>query len=216
MNTAPDLILATTNKGKLRELAELLSGVRARLRSLADFPDVGEAEETGETFEENAALKATFYGRLLGATTLTDDSGLEVDALGGAPGVLSARYAGAGAADALRVERLLEELGRTGAADRSARFVCVAAIYEPAAEGVRLFRGVCEGRIAEGPRGGNGFGYDPIFVPEGYEETFAQLPSEVKQRISHRARALAGAGAYLLQRFGGAANEEIGPGESIR
>ncbi len=222
MNPVPELIIATTNEGKARELAEMLSGMRVRLRGLAEFPNVREAEETGETFEENAALKATFYGHLLGGATLADDSGLEVDALGGAPGVRSARYAGAGASDSQRVELLLEELKRGGARDRSARFVCVVAIYEPGAEEAQLFRGVCEGTIAEEPRGDNGFGYDPVFVPEGHAESFAQLPTAVKQRISHRARALAEARAYLLRRFGAAtdendiAGENIGAGKKIR
>jgi XTP/dITP diphosphohydrolase len=216
MSAVAELIVATTNEGKARELAELLAGVRARLRSLAEFPHAGVAEETGETFEENAALKATFYGRLLGATTLADDSGLEVDALGGAPGVRSARYAGEGASDSQRLERLLDELARSGARDRSARFVCVVAIYEPAGETIRLFRGVCEGRVADEARGEKGFGYDPVFVPEGYAESFAQLPSEVKRRIGHRARALAGAKAYLLRRFGPAAGGADRKAENIR
>lgn len=215
MNVIPELIVATTNEGKARELAELLAGVRARLRGLTEFPHAGVAEETGETFEENAAQKATFYGRLLRAATLADDSGLEVDALGGAPGVHSARYAGEGASDGRRVERLLEELGRSGARDRSARFVCVVAIYEPDGGTIHLFRGVCEGRIADEARGANGFGYDPVFVPEGYAESFAQLPPDVKRRISHRARALAGAKAYLLRRFGSAAGGVAGADENI-
>lgn len=216
MNVAHELILATTNDGKAREFAELLAGIGARLRSLSDFPHAGVAEETGQTFEENAAQKATYYGRRLRATTLADDSGLEVDALGGAPGVHSARYAGEGASDARRVERLLEELREKRAQDRRARFVCVVAIYDAADETIRLFRGTCEGRIAFEARGENGFGYDPIFVPEGYAESFAQLPSDVKQRISHRARALAEAKAHLLARFGPAACRVLRGDEKIR
>jgi XTP/dITP diphosphohydrolase len=202
----PELIVATTNAGKAIEVAELLAGVGVRLRSLTEFPHVEAVEETGATFAENATIKATFYGRLFGEMTLADDSGLEVDALGGAPGVHSARYAGEGAGDAQRVARLLDELAQSGAQDRRARFICVAAIYETASGELRLFRGVCEGRIAAEPCGANGFGYDPIFIPDGYDVTFAQLPSSMKQRISHRARALAGAKAHLLRRFGAASS----------
>jgi XTP/dITP diphosphohydrolase len=197
----PELIVATTNAGKAIELAELLTGVGVRLLSLAELPHVEAVEETGATFAENAAIKATFYGRLFGKMTLADDSGLEVDALGGAPGVHSARYAGEGASDSRRVAHLLDELAQSGVEDRRARFVCVVAIYEAATGELRLFRGVCEGRIATEPCGANGFGYDPIFIPDGYDVSFAQLPSSVKQQISHRARALAGARTYLLRRF---------------
>lgn len=194
-----ELLLATRNAGKIRELRELLGGAPFALRSLAEFPHVPEAEETGETFEENAAIKASFYGGATGLLTLADDSGLEVAALGGAPGVRSARYAGAGAGYDVKIARLLEELRLSGSADRRARFVCVAALFDPATENVGLFRGVCEGRIADAPRGAGGFGYDPIFVPDGYAESFGQLSSDVKQRISHRARAAAAAREFLLE-----------------
>jgi XTP/dITP diphosphohydrolase len=204
----PELIVATTNAGKAIELAGLLAGVGVRLLSLTEFPHVEAVEETGATFVENAAIKATFYGRLFGKMTLADDSGLEVDALGGVPGVHSARYAGEGASDSQRVARLLDELAQSGVRDRRARFVCVVAIYETATGEPRLFSGVCEGRIAAEPCGANGFGYDPIFIPDGYDESFAQLPSSVKQQISHRARALAGAKAHLLRRFGAASSAD--------
>jgi XTP/dITP diphosphohydrolase len=207
MNTLPELIIATTNAGKRRELAELLSGVRVRLRSLADFPRVEAVEETGETFEENAEMKSIYYGRLFGAATLADDSGLEVNALSGAPSVRSARYAGEEASDEQRVAHLLDELERSNSRDRAARFVCVVAIYDQKTEGTQLFRGVCEGRIAEQAQGENGFGYDPVFVPNGYNESFAQLSPRVKQRISHRAQALDQARTYLLRRFGAVAAE---------
>jgi XTP/dITP diphosphohydrolase len=208
MNTRRELLLASTNAGKIRELTELLAGVPVRLRSLTEFPHLDIAEETGETFDDNAAIKAEFYGRLTNLSTLADDSGLEVAALGGAPGVHSARYAGAGATDEQRTARLLEELKRAeelkrgGVFDRSARFVCVVALYETETEEFRFFRGVCEGRIAGQPRGSHGFGYDPVFIPDGYDESFAELPPDVKRRISHRARALSGAKRYLLGRFG--------------
>ena len=200
---SPDLLIATRNLGKLREFARLLATLPVRLRGLAEFPHVAEVAETGATFAENAALKVEAYSRATGLWTLADDSGLEVTALGGAPGVRSARYAGAAATDETRRLRLLEELGRTGDTERRARFVCVIALARPGgAPAVELFTGVCEGRIAHAARGSGGFGYDPIFVPEGFAETFGELPDEVKQRISHRARALAAAQAFLTKQLG--------------
>jgi XTP/dITP diphosphohydrolase len=200
-NHRGELLLATSNAGKVRELAQLLEGLPVRLRDLSEFEPVAPVEETGETFDENASLKATFYGRLTGRLTLADDSGLEVEALGGAPGVRSARYAGADATDGQRVARLLEELKGVGDAERGARFVCVLALFDPAAQRLQLFRGVCAGRIAASARGSEGFGYDPVFVPEGYDLSFAELPSGIKQRISHRARALAEARRHLARLF---------------
>ena len=194
-----ELLLATRNAGKIRELRDLLEGAPFALRSLAEFPRVPEAEETGETFEENAAIKATFYGRATGVLTLADDSGLEVAALGGAPGVRSARYAGESSSYDVKIARLLEEMRRSGTEDRGARFVCVAALYDPAAGSLHTFRGECCGRIADEPRGAGGFGYDPVFVPDGYEETFGQLSSDIKQRISHRARAVMAAREFLVK-----------------
>ncbi|MCA1818074.1 MAG: RdgB/HAM1 family non-canonical purine NTP pyrophosphatase [Acidobacteria bacterium] len=194
-----ELLLATRNDGKIRELRELLDGAPFVLRSLAEFPHVPEAEETGETFEENAAIKASFYGNATGLPALADDSGLEVAALGGAPGVRSARYAGKDVGYDVKIARLLEELGRIGVADRRARFVCVAALFDPMTGSVRLFRGVCAGRLADAPRGAGGFGYDPIFVPDGYDDSFGQLSSDVKQLISHRALAVATAREFLMK-----------------
>lgn len=197
-----ELLLATSNTGKVRELAQLLEGLPLTLRNLSEFEPVPTVEETGETFEENASLKATFYGRRTGLLTLADDSGLEVEALNGAPGVRSARYAGEDATDGQRVARLLEELKGTSDVERRARFVCVLALFDPAVSRLRTFRGVCAGRIAATARGSQGFGYDPVFVPEGYDLSFAELPTEIKQRISHRALALADARDYLTLLFG--------------
>jgi XTP/dITP diphosphohydrolase len=197
-----ELLLATSNAGKVRELAQLLEGLPLTLRNLSEFEPVPTVEETGETFEENASLKATFHGRRTGLLTLADDSGLEVEALNGAPGVRSARYAGEDATDGQRVARLLEELRGTNDVERHARFVCVLALFDPAVARLRTFRGVCAGRIAATARGSQGFGYDPVFVPEGYELSFAELPTEIKQRISHRALALADARKYLTLLFG--------------
>ena len=192
----PTLLIATRNKGKMRELRQLLGGVPYEIVSLDDLGIADEIEETGATFEENAALKAEGYSRLSGLLTLADDSGLEVDALDGAPGVRSARYAGAEASDADRVSLLLTNLANTRADDRSARFRCVIAIAAPGAR-TRFYAGVCEGRIAPAPRGDNGFGYDPIFAFPNLGMTMAELPTERKNAVSHRARAAKKAAAAL-------------------
>jgi XTP/dITP diphosphohydrolase len=202
MAEASELLVATNNAGKVRELARLLADLPLRLRLLSELGDIPEAVETGETFAENAVLKATHYSSLSGLVALSDDSGLAVDALGGRPGVYSARYAGPHATYDERMRRLLEELAAAGDAQRRARFVCVIAVADPSTGEVRTFEGVCEGRIARAPRGTGGFGYDPLFVPEGHAQTFGELPDEIKRDISHRARALAKAAAFLASRFG--------------
>lgn len=196
-----DLLIATLNTGKLREIRTLLAALPVRLRSLRDFPSTSEVEETGSTFAENAALKATAYAQQAGLWTVADDSGLEVYALGGAPGVFSARYAGANASDAERIELLLNELNKTGDTARRARFVCVIALANPEGEIINLHTGLCEGHITDRPRGTHGFGYDPVFIPDGYQETFGELSREIKESISHRARALRAAHTSLLKIF---------------
>ena len=196
-----ELLIATRNAGKVREVQPLLDGLGLRLRSLAEFPDIAEVEETGSTFTENASLKARGYAAQARLWTLADDSGIEVEALNGAPGVLSARYGGEGASDAERTARLLAELSRTNDTERRARFVCVIAIADPAARLVHTSTGTCEGSIALAPRGENGFGYDPVFIPDGYRESFGELSSDIKQRISHRARALKAARSFLFDYF---------------
>ncbi|HEX8559965.1 MAG TPA: RdgB/HAM1 family non-canonical purine NTP pyrophosphatase [Pyrinomonadaceae bacterium] len=201
MREQTELLVATGNAGKVRELSGLLAGLPLRLRLLSEFGGVPEAEETGQTFAENAALKALHYSSRTGLLTLSDDSGLAVNALGGAPGVYSARYAGAGATYAERMAKLLGEIEAAGGGDRGARFVCVIALADPSAGTLETFEGVCEGRIADAPRGAGGFGYDPLFIPEGHDRTFAELPEEVKRSISHRARALALAARSLRARF---------------
>jgi XTP/dITP diphosphohydrolase len=193
-----ELLIATTNKGKIVELRSLLSSSSLPLRSLAEFPEVANVPETGATFAENAILKARGYATQTQLWTLADDSGLEVDALGGAPGVYSARYGGEGLSDADRVQRLLAALSQSNDADRHARFICVIAIADPSGEILNLSTGICEGTIAYAPRGANGFGYDPVFVPEGYEQSFGELPTAIKEIISHRARALSAAHSFLL------------------
>jgi XTP/dITP diphosphohydrolase len=165
--------------------------------SLVDFPDAPDVVEDRETYQDNALKKASEIAEFTGQRTLADDSGLEVDALDGAPGVYSARYAGENASDADRIHKLLEALKETPDSQRTARFVCAVAIAAPNGESQTVV-GVCEGRIIHVPRGTHGFGYDPVFIPDGYEQTFAELGDAVKNRISHRARALNGARELLF------------------
>jgi len=185
------LLVATRNAGKLAELRALLGEVASAiaLETLATHPEVGELEETGDSFEANARAKAAAAARASGLFALGEDSGLEVDALGGAPGVRSARYAGGHGDDAANLARLLRELG--AAPDRRARFVCVAALADPAGRIVAEARGACEGAIAPAARGANGFGYDPIFLPAARpDQTMAELTRDEKAGLSHRGRAL--------------------------
>lgn len=200
MSEEVELLVATHNEGKTRELAGLLADSPLILRGLKEFPWVEEAEETGATFVENAVLKARHYSSRCGLWTLADDSGLEVEALGGEPGVYSARYGGRGISYAERMSLLLEALAATGDEGRRARFVCVIALADPRTGAVETFEGVCEGRIADAPRGAGGFGYDPLFIPEGHAQSFGELPPEVKQNLSHRSRALSKARRHILRR----------------
>ena len=193
------LLLGTRNPGKVKEIASILAESGWSYSSLRDFPNVGEAEENFLTFAENAIAKAQFYASATGLFALADDSGLEVAGLGGAPGVLSARYAGENASDADRRVLLLSELEQTGGTDRRARFVSVVAIANHVGEVLNVSEGICEGTITFAPRGSGGFGYDPLFVPNGYDQTFAELADTVKNRISHRARALIKTGEFLSQ-----------------
>ena len=181
------ILIASHNVNKIQEIREIFELPGVEWVSTADFPDVGEVEEDGETFEANALKKATELARATGLWALADDSGLEVTALGHAPGVYSARYAGEPCSHANNNAKLLRELaGRT---DRSARFRCVAALSDPAGR-VETVSGSCPGRIIEALRGAKGFGYDPLFVPDGYEATFAEMGNEQKNKLSHRGRAL--------------------------
>jgi XTP/dITP diphosphohydrolase len=186
----PSLLLATRNSGKVRGIARILEDAGWSLCSLREFEHVETPEENGETYADNAIAKARFYAAATGLCALADDSGLEVEALGGAPGVFSARYAGENASDADRRELLLAELLKTNDNDRRARFVCVVAIASANGAVLNVSEGTCEGTITFAPRGAGGFGYDPLFIPDGYNQTFAELPAEVKNQISHRARAL--------------------------
>jgi XTP/dITP diphosphohydrolase len=187
---SPSLLLGTRNAGKLREIETILGNIPWRIRSLREFENVDVAAEPADTYSENAILKAQFYARETGLCALADDSGLEVEALDGAPGVHSARYAGAGASDADRRKLLLSELAQLQAESRSGRFVCVVAIATPDGTVLNVSEGICNGTITFDPRGDGGFGYDPLFVPDGFTQTFAELPDSIKNEISHRARAL--------------------------
>lgn len=181
------LVLATRNRGKTREIGDLLRGFPVAVKNLEDFGPIPEVEEDGTTFEENAYKKASFTAKVLGVPAMADDSGLEVTALGGAPGVYSARYAGPGATDEENNAKLLGDM--SGKADRAARFVCAISIAVPC--GVALtYEGRCEGRITTAPQGTEGFGYDPLFFYPPLAKTFAQLSAAEKNRISHRGRAL--------------------------
>jgi len=194
-----DLLLATRNVNKTREFAQIL-GNRFRISDLSNLENCPKVEETGRSFRENAMLKALVVSldqqladrHLL---VVADDSGLEIDSLGGAPGIFSARYAGENATDEANIDKLLRELSETR--ERSARFRCVIAL---ARDGklLRTFEGAVEGMIVDHPRGDRGFGYDPIFLPDGFDATFGELPAEAKNKISHRARAIAALREALL------------------
>jgi XTP/dITP diphosphohydrolase len=180
------LYCATSNPGKLREFRELAEGID--LEPLPDFAAIAPCEETGETFEENAVLKATYYGSRAPSLLIAEDSGIEVDALGGAPGVRSARFAGEKASDEDNNRLLLERLG--GATDRAARYVSVIALADRG-KLVQIFRGTVEGRIATEPAGTNGFGYDPLFYYPPRKCTFGELAMEEKNPLSHRGKSFA-------------------------
>jgi XTP/dITP diphosphohydrolase len=205
------LLIATTNAGKVREIGLYLGGLPCRVIGLGDLPaPPPPVEEDGATFAENALLKADYYSAKTGLLALADDSGLEVAALGGAPGLYSARFAGERATDAERVAKLLAEMRGVPDGERQARFVCCIALAGPAAGEAageaaparHLFEGVADGLITRAPRGANGFGFDPIFLDPASRRTFAELPPEEKMARSHRGRALAAARAFLAECLG--------------
>jgi XTP/dITP diphosphohydrolase len=186
----PDLLIATANPGKLREFGELLAGVPVTLQSLIGHPDAPVVPEDGSTYLENARAKALAVARWSGRPALGDDSGLEVDALGGAPGIHSARYAGATQDSAANLVTLLAALAGVPDARRTARFRCVLVVARPDGQTL-VAEGTCEGRITPAPSGSGGFGYDPVFYYPPAGMTFAALPAAVKNHVSHRARACA-------------------------
>jgi len=192
----PALVLATLNPAKGRELIELLGLVPFEIRLLAEIPGARLPEETGSTYAENALVKARTAAEQTAALALGDDSGLEVDALGGAPGLYSARFGGPGLDDRGRLELLLERLRGVPPPRRTARFRCVIALAGPA-RAEKVVEGVAEGVIAEAPRGSGGFGYDPVFFYPPLGRTFAELSDEEKARVSHRGLALAAARRLL-------------------
>jgi XTP/dITP diphosphohydrolase len=196
-----EILIATSNAGKIREIQEALQSLPLKFRYLNEFPDVLVVDEAGQTYEENAVLKAVGYANQTGLCALADDSGLEVDVLEGKPGVFSARFGGEHASDRDRVDKLLSALSLPTIQERTARFVCCMALAgwqlkdtrrrrTPEPQLLTLTKARCEGVIAPIARGRNGFGFDPVFVPDGYQQTFAELPDAVKGKISHRAKAL--------------------------
>jgi XTP/dITP diphosphohydrolase len=188
------VVLATRNQGKVEEFRRLVAGFPVTLKGINNYP-VPVVEENGETFEENALKKACESSRAIGLPAMADDSGLEVRALGGRPGVCSARFAGEGASDEANNAKVLALM--KGQRDRGARFVCVIAVAKPEGES-RLFRGTCEGIILEEPFGDQGFGYDPVFYHPPSGQTFAQMSAEEKNRVSHRGKAM----SQLKEAFG--------------
>jgi XTP/dITP diphosphohydrolase len=190
INLSTGLVLGTRNSGKLRELTHLLAPLGIPCRTLEGFPEAVEVDETGSTFAENAALKATQQARALGIPVLAEDSGLVVDALHGRPGVYSARYAGPHATDAANNQRLLEELADVAESRRTAHYACHMALANADGIVVATSHGECHGQIAWQPSGQGGFGYDPLFLVPEYHRSFGEISGEVKAVISHRGRAL--------------------------
>ena len=186
----PRLVIGSRNKKKLLELQDLLGDLPVELTDLSPWPDVPDVEETGQTFEENARLKAIGYAKAVGEWVLAEDSGLVVPALKGRPGVYSARYAGTHGDDAANNRKLLAELAPLPDDRRAAYYVCVAALVSPSGEVTAVAEGCCHGMIVKEPRGTGGFGYDPLFEVAEYHRTFGELSLRVKQALSHRARAV--------------------------
>ena len=183
------MIVATWNKGKIREIQEVLKGLGLRIYALSDIPNVPEIEEDGKSFAENALKKARFYSKHFGKLTIADDSGLEVDSLKGQPGVHSARYAGEGASSREKNQKLLREMKDVPISKRGARFKCIIAVVSPDGREA-IAEGECKGRIGFKEKGKKGFGYDPLFILPKYGKTMAELSLEAKNKISHRGKAL--------------------------
>jgi XTP/dITP diphosphohydrolase len=183
-------------------MRELLAGLSVIINGLADYPGLAPVAETGRTFVDNAVLKARTVGEATGELTLADDSGLEVDALNGAPGIYSARYGQPGWSSRQQYQYLLEQLALCGSPVRSARFRCAMALYDPVAAVLETAQGAVEGEIAAAPRGENGFGYDPVFYLPELGQTMAELPEDQKNRLSHRGRALVAIKPHILRLLG--------------
>ena len=194
------IVIASRNRGKIEEIKEIISISQIEWSTFENFHDWPDVEETGSDYSENALAKALTISSWSGLPALADDSGLEVEYLGGKPGVLSARYGGEEGNDTLNMGRLLEELDGVSQEQRGARFVCVAALVLPDEEPM-IFKGECGGRIIFAPRGDRGFGYDPIFMPDEYDLTMAELGSREKNRISHRGRAFTKVREAIIDRL---------------
>lgn len=198
--TSLEILIGTGNRGKVAEIKRLLSDLPLKLHLIADFPGVHEPVESGSSYADNAIIKAQSYARQTGLWALADDSGLEVTALNGLPGLRSARFGGEGLSDTDRTNLLLSKLLAVDGGERSALFICAVALAGPAGEVINVSHGLCQGAIARAPSGNVGFGYDPVFIPTGYEMTFAEMPARLKSTISHRGKALA-AFREFLERF---------------
>jgi XTP/dITP diphosphohydrolase len=194
------VVLATRNKKKVEEISRIFEGYDIRFLTVDSFPGCPEVEEDGKTFRQNAVKKAVRIAKYTGCPAIADDSGLEVKALGGAPGVFSARYAGDDADDRKNLHKLLSNMKGLWAEHRQARFVCCIAFALPDGS-YKTFTGYSEGRIAKKPKGFNGFGYDPVFYPSGYRRTFAEMPDTEKDALSHRGKALSRLYNYLKKQF---------------
>ena len=199
--TSLEILIGTGNRGKVEEIRSVLKDLPLKLRVIADFPGIQKPVESGSSYEENAIIKARAYATQTGLWTLADDSGLEVKSLNGQPGLRSARFGGEGLSDADRTSLLLSELVASDSDERSASFVCVVAIAKPNGEVINVAQGLCEGHIANAPSGGEGFGYDPVFIPSGHQITFAEMPFSIKNVISHRGKALAATREFLARLF---------------
>ncbi len=203
-----ELLLATENKGKIREIKQMLNDPRLKLLLLKDFPGLPKLHEEGTTFRENAIYKAKEFSKLTGKLSLADDSGLEVEALGGNPGVYSARFAGEDATDEENNSRLLKLLGDLPLHKRKAHFRCVMAVVSP--EGwIKVAEGKCSGLIGFKPQGRFGFGYDPLFIIPEYNRTFGQLAPQIKNKLSHRSQALKKVRKLLEKMVKGVDKEKI-------
>jgi XTP/dITP diphosphohydrolase len=190
------IVIASRNEGKIKEIKNFLHSLDIEILSMADFPEIPDVVEDGNTFEENALKKAKAVFEHVKQTTIADDSGLEVNYLNGLPGVLSSRYAGNNATDLQNCLKLLDELKGVEMENRKARFKCVIILTNPLYHNL-VFEGKCEGYIIDEMKGERGFGYDPLFVPEGYNKTFAELDLVTKNKISHRGKALAALRSFV-------------------
>lgn len=185
-----EILIGTKNQGKLKEFENFFADSKIKLRSLQDFPNIIDVAETGKTYAENAILKATTYSLITKLWTIADDSGLEVESLNNKPGIYSSRYGGNNASDNEKIQKILNELKNTNGDNRNANFISVIALTDEKGEVKTVVKGICKGQISTKPIGINGFGYDAIFIPNDFNKTFGELSEQIKQTISHRAKAI--------------------------